>query len=175
MTETPQWQGRPEATPGEQQYPYPYPPAPPGPNAGAYPPMSYGNYPVAPVLRNGLGVTALVVAIFALLLSITVAGGVVLGVIAVVIGFFGRARIRRSEADNPGVTLAGMILGVLAIVIGLLFVPFFWVPVFKQVGASDYVDCLQQAGQDPTKAQECSDELRQSLETHFTQTRTPVR
>lgn len=179
MTQTPEWQGRPEVPAAAQQpYPYAYPPSPPGP-PGQYPdgysPMSYGNYPVAPVLRNGLGVTALVVAIFALLLSITVAGGVVLGIIAVVIGFFGRARIRRSEADNPGVTLTGIILGVLAIIIGLLFVPFFWVPVFNQVGASDYVDCLQQAGQDPVKAQECSDELRQSLETRFTQTRPPGR
>ena len=185
MTQTPEWQGRPEApASGEQPYPYSYPPAPPGPYAGGYPtgpyagpppPMSYGNYPVAPVLRNGLGVTALVVAIFALLLSITVAGGVILGIAAVVIGFFGRARIRRSEADNPGVTLTGIILGVLAIIIGLLFVPLFWVPVFNQVGASDYVDCLQQAGQDPVREQECSDELRQSLETHFTETRTPGR
>ena len=176
MTQTPEWQGRPEAPSAAQQpYPYSYPPSPPSPPGGGYPQMSYGNYPVAPVLRNGLGVTALVVAIFALLLSITVAGGVILGIIAVVVGFFGRARIRRSEADNSGVTLAGIILGVLAIVIGLLFVPFFWVPVFHQVGASDYVDCLQQAGQDPIKAQECSDELRQSLETHFTETKTPSR
>lgn len=169
MTENPDWQTRPEMPPaGAPPSPYSYPP-PQGP-------YGYGTYPgAAPTLRNGVGVAALVVAIIALLLSITVAGAVVFGIAAVILGFIGRARVRRSEADNGGIALSGIVLGVLAIIAGLLFVPFFWVPVFKQVGASDYVDCLQQAGQDSGMAHQCADELRQSLENHFTETRKPVR
>lgn len=160
MTEQPEWQTPPN--------PYSYPPV--------QGPTGYGIYPgAAPILRNGMGVAALVVAIIALLLSITVAGAVVLGITAVILGFIGRARVRRSEADNGGVALSGIVLGVIAIIAGLLFVPFFWVPVFKQAGASDYVDCLQQAGQDSSMAQQCADELRQSLENHFSETRKPVR
>ncbi len=169
MTEQPEWQTRPEVPPaGAPPSPYSYPP-PQGP-------YGYGVYPgAAPILRNGMGVAALVVAIIALLLFITVAGGVVFGITAVVLGFIGRARVRRSEADNGGIALSGIVLGVIAIIAGLLAVPFFWVPVFKQAGASDYVDCLQQAGQDSAMAQQCADELRQSFENHFTQTPKPVR
>lgn len=176
MTETPEWQGKPEApaVPGPYPpgpYPYSYPPGPPG----GYAPMQYGEYPTAPIIRNGMGVAALVVAIIALLLTITVAGAVVLGIVAVILGFVGLARVKRSEADNRGVALSGVILGVIAIIAGLLFIPFFWFPVFKQVGATDYVDCLQQAGQDSVKVQECADELRQSVENRFSQTRTTLR
>lgn len=183
MTETPEWQGKPVAPTvsappqvGTAPYPYSYPPEP---YAGGYPPppMSYGDYypGAAPIIRNGLGVASLVVAIIGLLLTITVAGGVVLGIIAIILGFVGLARVKRSEANNRGVALSGVILGVIAIVVGLLFIPLFWFPVFKQVGATDYVDCMQQAGQDSSKAQDCADQLRQSVENHFPQTKAPVR
>ncbi|HPX37937.1 MAG TPA: DUF4190 domain-containing protein [Mycobacterium sp.] len=189
MTQTPDWQGKPEATPvsapppGSAPYPYSYPPGPPsgpytgGPYTGGYPPppTSYGDYyPTPPVIRNGLGVAALVVAIIGLLGSFSVAGGVILGIVAVILGFLGRNRVRRGEANNGGVALAGIILGVLSIIAGLVFIAI-WVGMFKEVGAGGYFDCLQQAGQDRTAVQECSDEFRQSVENQFSQTRTPVR
>lgn len=181
MTQTPEWQGKSEAPPvgDPQPYPYSYPPGPPGVPGyyGGYPPppMPYGDYPGAPpILRNGLGVAALVVAIIALVGSFSVVGGVILGIAAVVLGFLGRNRVRRGEANNGGVALAGIILGVLAIIAGLFFIAI-WVGMFKQVGAGGYFDCLQQAGQDKVKVQECSDEFRQSVENHFSQPPTPGR
>lgn len=180
MTETPEWPGKSEYPPftagapvGSAPYPYSYPP---GPYPAGYPaaPMPYGDYPPPPPPRNGLGVAALVVAVIALLTCFTVAGGVILGLVAVVLGFAGRARVKRGEASNGGVALAGIVLGVLAIIAGLSFIAI-WVGVFKQVGATDYFDCLQQAGQDRTKVQQCSDEFRQSVENHFSESRAPVR
>ena len=180
MTETPEWQGKPEAAPvgGPPPAPYPYS-YPPGPQRqyGGYPPppMPYGDYPGAPpVLRNGLGVAALVVAVIGLLGSFSVAGGIVMGIAAVILGFLGRNRVRRGEADNPGVALAGIILGVLAIIAGLFFIAI-WVGMFKEVGAGGYFDCLQQAGQDRTAVQECADEFRQSVENKFSDQVTPTR
>lgn len=181
MTEYPDPSGKPEHPPagpppaGAPPYPYAYPP---GPYPGGYPPppMPYGDYytpaPVAP--RNGLGIAALVVAIIALVSSFSVAGGVVLGIVAVILGFMGRGRVKRGEADNGGVALAGLVLGVLAIVVGLAFIAI-WVGLFKEVGAGDYFDCLQQAGQDRAKVQECSDQFRQSVEDKLTETRAPGR
>lgn len=169
MTQIPEWQGNPEAapigTPPPGVYPYAYPPGPQG---------QYGGYPPPPVLRNGLGVAALVVAIIGLLGSFSVAGGIVFGIAAVVLGFLGRNRVRRGEADNPGVALAGIILGVLAIIAGLFFIAI-WVGMFKEVGAGGYFDCLQQAGQDKTKVQECADEFRQSVENKFSDQVTTTR
>lgn len=180
MTETPEWQAKAEATPAggppPAPYPYAYPPGPQG-QYGGYPPppMPYGEYPGAPpVLRNGLGVAALVVAIIGLLGSFSVAGGIVLGIAAVILGFLGRNRVRRGEADNGGVALAGIVLGVLAIIAGLFFIAI-WVGMFKEVGAGGYFECLQQAGQDRTKVQECADEFRQSVENKFSDQATPGR
>lgn len=153
--------------------PYPGAPYPPGPYPGGYPPpMQYGDYTPAP--RNGLGIAALIVAIVALVSSFSIVGGIVLGLVAVVLGFLGRARVRRGEADNGGVALAGIVLGVVAVVAGLSFIAV-WVGLFKQVGANDYFDCLQQAGQDREKVQMCSDEFRSSVESRFSTPTTPGR
>jgi len=148
-----------------------YPPAPP---YGDYPPAPpYGDYPYpAPAPRNGLGIAALVVGIIALVGSFSVVGGILLGIVAVILGFAGRARAKRGEATNGGTALAGIIVGVVAMVAGLAFIAF-WVGLFNQVGASDYFDCLQEAGQDRAKVQECSDQFRQSVEDRFTVTPTP--
>ncbi|MGY4709038.1 DUF4190 domain-containing protein [Mycolicibacterium sp. CBM1] len=176
MTEPPeQAPQHPNPVPPPPQYPYPYPtggypggypPPPPQPYAG-YPPPA----PTGP--RNGLGVAALVIAVVALLSSFSVAGGIVLGIVAVVIGFAGRSRVKRGEANNGGVALAGVVLGFLAIIVGLAFIAV-WVGVFKQVGAGDYIDCLQNAGQDKAEIQKCADEFKQSVENKLSVTVTPV-
>lgn len=146
-------------------YPGAYPPAPPQPYAGYAPP------PTGP--RNGLGIAALVIAIVALLSSFSVVGGIILGIVAVIIGFAGRSRVKRGEANNGGVALAGVILGFLAIIVGLAFIAV-WVGVFNEVGATDYIDCLQKAGQDQSKIQQCADEFKQSVENKFSVTLTPT-
>lgn len=185
MTETPDR----SADPGHAQAPSPSPGAPtpgyqaayqpyaypPGPYPGSYPPppMPYGDYVGGPPpARNGLGIAALIVGIIGLVGSISIVGGVVLGIAAVVLGLLGRARVKRGEATNGGVALAGIVLGVLAIIAGLLAIAF-WVGLFNEVGAGDYFDCLQQAGQDRTLVQQCSDQFRESVENKFTVTPTP--
>jgi len=183
MTEYPDPTGKPETPPADPPpYPYPYPPAPsypPGPYPGGYPPppMGYGDYyaPAAPVPpRNGLGIAALVIAILALVTTFSVAGGILLGSVAVILGIMGRGRVKRGEANNGGTALAGIVLGALAIVVGLAFIAI-WVGLFNEVGGGDYFDCLQRAGQDSEKVQECSDRFRQSVEDKFSETRAPVR
>ena len=83
-----------------QQPPY-------GAYPGGYPPPPphYGGYP-PPAPKNGLGTASLVVAIISLF---TVFGGIVLGVVAVILGFLGRGRVKRGEATNGGIAMAGII------------------------------------------------------------------
>lgn len=178
MTETPDWSPRND---GPAAAPPPAPPPsaysyPPGPYPGGYPPppMPYSNYPgMPPAPRNGLGIAALIVGVLALLSSPSMAGGIVLGIAAVALGFVGRARVKRGEANNGGVALAGIIVGVVGIIAGLAFVAF-WVGLFRDVGAGSYFDCLQQAGNDKVKVQQCSDEFRESVENKFSVTSTPT-
>jgi hypothetical protein len=160
--------------PGSYQ-PGTYPPGPyqPGPYQGGYPAPPYWDPAAAPMTpRNGLGVAALIVGVCALIGSFSIAGGIVLGIVAVILGFVGRGRVRRGEATNGGVATAGIVLGVLGIIAGLIFVAI-WVGLFKEVGAGGYFDCLQQAGEDRALVEQCANEFRQSVEDRFSVTPVP--
>ena len=144
---------------------------PGGAYPGGYPPPApYGDYYSPGPPKNGMGVAALVVAIIALISSVSVVGGIVLGIVAVILGFIGRGRVKSGEANNGGVATAGIILGVISIIAGLAFIAI-WVGLFKDVGAGGYFDCLQRAGQDRAAVQQCSDEFRQSMTNRLGPTR----
>lgn len=156
------------------------PPQPPqyGAYQGSYPPPppQYGGYPggypppAAAAPKNGLGVASLVVAIIALF---SVVGGIVLGVVAVILGFLGRGRVKRGEADNGGVAIAGIVLGLLSIVVSIVVIAIaVWG--FNEVGGTDYVDCVSRAGSDQQAIQECADEFTQRVEDQFSITVTPT-
>jgi amino acid transporter len=158
-------------------YPGGYPPPQP-PYGGYQPPYGgyqppYGGYQPPPNgPRNGLGIAALVIAVIGLVFCWTVIGGIVLGVVAVILGIVGRGRAKRGEATNGGVAIGGTLLGVLAIIASLVFIPI-WMGVFSEVGGSDYLDCVSRAGSDPTAVEGCADRLREHLETQFSVTPTP--
>jgi hypothetical protein len=168
---------KPEGTP-ESASPYP-PPYPlyqqPGPSPVGYPPPPYYGYPPRPVEpKNGLGVASLVLAIVALLSVWTVFVAVVLGPAAMVVGFLGRARVRRGIANNGGVAIAGIALGALAIIVGVAFIPIYTV-VWKDVGGGDYIDCIQKANNDRLQEQRCADQFRQNVQDKLSVTLTPTR
>jgi hypothetical protein len=146
-------------------YPPPYPPPPPQPYSGFTPP------PTGP--RNGLGITALVLAIIGLMFCWSVAGGIILGLSAIIIGFVGRGRVKRGEATNGGVAIAGIVLGFLAIIVSLIFIPV-WIGVFDDLGGTDYVDCVAKAGSNQQAIQQCADQFRDRVENQFSITITPT-
>jgi Domain of unknown function (DUF4190) len=160
--------------------PSPYPPTPPPPpQYGAYPgsypplppPQPYGSYappPTAP--KNGLGLASLVIAIIGLF---TVFGGLVLGVIAMILGFIGWGRAKRGEATNAGVAIAGIVLGLLGIIVSIVAI-FFVVSVFDEFGGGDYVDCLARAGNDQQAVQRCAEQFTERIEDEFSVTVTPT-
>lgn len=104
-------------------------------NPGPGQPPSYGQ-PAAPYgqtwqpggpagyprpMANGLGVAALVIGVIALPFSLLVVGGL-FGVLAIILGFLARGRVKRGEANNPGVALAGILTGGLAVLIAIALV-----------------------------------------------------
>ncbi|OBI50961.1 hypothetical protein A5707_14200 [Mycobacterium kyorinense] len=148
-------------------YQYPYQPG------GYLPPgHTYFGYPAPPVTpRNGLGVVALVVAIVGLAMVWSVFGGVILGIAAVAVGFFGWSRAKRGQANNGGVAIAGIALGVVAIVVGLAFIPI-WLTLWKDVGGDTYFDCLENAGSNRIRQQQCADQFREKVQNHISGTLT---
>ena len=152
--------------------PIPPPFQPPGAGYPAPPPLPYaGQLPATVSPRNGLGTAALVLAIIGLLLCFTVAGGVILGIAAVVMGLVGRGRAKRGEANNGGVALAGVVLGFLSIVAGLVFIPIY-IYIFRETGFGDFYNCMLKAGNDQAAQQQCETSWSQHVETKFSVTLT---
>ncbi|MFJ6633024.1 DUF4190 domain-containing protein [Streptomyces sp. NPDC091376] len=111
--------GYPAAAPGAAQGPAPYGGHPGYPG---YPGYGQGGWVQAPA--NGMGITALVLGIIAVVGFCMYGLGIILGVLALIFGFLGRARARRGEANNGGMALAGIILGAIGIVISAAFLGF---------------------------------------------------
>jgi hypothetical protein len=158
--------GSPHTYPNQYQY---------GPYAVGYPPPPpYYGYPPAPVApKNGLGVASLVLGVIALVSVATVFAPIVLGPLAVVIGFLGHRRVKRGAANNGGLAIAGIVLGALAIIVGLAFVAV-WAAVWRDVGGGDYIDCMQKAGSDHVQQQQCANQFRQTVQHRLSVTLTPT-
>jgi hypothetical protein len=137
-----------------------YPPPPPPPYANS----AYGPYTAAP--RNGMGTTALVLGIVGLLTSWSVVGGLLFGLGAVACGVIGRNRVKEGLADNAVVAGAGIALGALATVLAVVFV-FVVIGFYRQVGFSDYTDCMTRAGQDQNAQSTCVQDFRSRIEKEF--------
>jgi hypothetical protein len=139
--------------------------------------MPYGGdyYPgLTPSPRNGAGVAALVVAILALFGSCSVVGGIVLGIVAVILGFIGRGRANRGEADNRAVATTGLVLGVVAVIVSFGFVAFY-VDAFNKYGGQELMTCIQNANSDNNQVQLCMEEFQQRVQSQTGQTATPGR
>jgi hypothetical protein len=139
------------------QYPAAHPPPPAAPYAGSAP------APAKP--KNWLGATALAVAILGLICSISIVGGVTLGVVAIIVGFSGRRRAKRGEATNGEVATAGILLGALSIVVSLAVIAI-WVRVYEEVDFGGYVNCVSR-NSDPQNVEKCANEFRQRVVDKF--------
>ncbi len=108
--------------------------------------------------RNGLSIAALVLGILALITSVTVfGGGVLLGIIAIVLGFVGRSRAKKGHATNGGVALAGIITGAIGLVLSMVLV-LVGAALFLGYGrgGNNYVTCLNNAHGDQAAISHCS-------------------
>ena len=142
--------------PNDQPYGSPAPGA-----AGGWGSDEYGA-PPAQAKRNGLGIAALVVGILAIIGILTVWGGLILGVIAVVLGVLGRGRAKRGEADNGGMALAGIILGAVAVAIsGLLLAV--GVAFLNSDSGKSLQQCVNDAQNDQAKVQQCQRDFADQL------------
>jgi hypothetical protein len=122
-------------------------------------------------LKNGLGTAALVVAIIGLAMCWSVLGGIGCGVVAVILGFLGRGRASRGEADNGGIATAGIGLGFLAIVTSLVFVAIWWYA-WRDVGGTEYLDCAVSAGKDQQAIDGCTEKWLDRVQERFSVTAT---
>jgi hypothetical protein len=125
-----------------------------GPGYGQGP--GYGAPPARP--RNGFGIAALVLGLLALVLSVTIIGGIIFGLLALIFGLLGRARAKRGEATNRGLSVAGVVLGIIGLLIAIGLVVYV-VSIFNSPAGRSYLECLQQSDGDSAKMQQCISEF----------------
>lgn len=113
--------------------------------------------------KNGMGIAALVVGILALITCFTIVGGILFGLVAIVLGFVARGKVKRGEADNGGMAIAGIVLGAVGLVLSLAFIAF-GVAIFQSTGGQDLIDCLEQAGGDVAAEQACQEEFAEGFD-----------
>jgi hypothetical protein len=112
--------------------------------------------------RNGLGIAALVVGILALFGIITVFGGILLGLVAIVLGVLGRGRAKRGEATNGGMATTGIVLGAIALLVsGALLA--LSVSVLNSDEGKNLQDCIKSANNDQAALDRCQQEFNQKV------------
>lgn len=114
------------------QTPYGQPPGPPsypGAHPQAYTPMSPpgtqfmpGQFAQAMPASNGVGTAGGVVGIIAAVLLWIPYIGLILGVIAVVLGAVGLSRSNRLYGAGKGMSIAGIVCGAVALILNILFI-----------------------------------------------------
>ncbi|MEC3914186.1 DUF4190 domain-containing protein [Nocardia sp. CDC160] len=171
--------------PPDQQGQY-GPPGPYGqypPQGGGYPPPGGQQYSpggqqywTESPKGKGMAITALVFGIVGLLTCWTVlltVIGILCGLVALVLGVIAMVRARRGAAGGFGMALGGVITGALALIIGVIVGAVVWI-FFKDTGGTDLIDCLNKAGNDQSKIQQCQDEFNKRVEDKFSVTLTPA-
>lgn len=113
--------------------------------------------------RNGMGIAALVLGLFALLLCWTIIGGILFGILALIFGIVGRARAKRGEATNGGLSVTGAVLGVVGLLLSVGLVVF-GVSLINSPAGKDLRQCIEQSRGDPAAMQECEEEFRRDLQ-----------
>ncbi len=130
-------------------------------NMPNYPYQGYGpmQAPVAP--RNGLGIAALILGIIGLLTFWTVVGGILLGLLAVILGIVGFRRTRRGQATNSGVSITGIVLGALALVASVVIIAA-GVSLLHSQKFQNYQDCVRHASSE-SQRQDCADQFSHAV------------
>jgi NhaP-type Na+/H+ or K+/H+ antiporter len=116
--------------------------------------------------RNGTGTAALAVALVGLVFCWSVVGGIVCGVVAVILGWLGRGRAARREANNGEIATAGIALGVIAVAASIAFTVI-WAFAWHETGGDHYLDCATRAGSDRSAVQACTDRWLDDLHDRF--------
>jgi hypothetical protein len=124
----------------------------------------YGEQPPygAGTSRNGIGTAALVVGILAVLASITVVGGILFGVVAIILGAIGRGRAKRREATNGGSATAGLVLGIVGLVLSAALVAV-GVSFLNSDTGKKLQNCLDSAGSDQAAQTACQQQFEDEL------------
>ena len=137
-----------------------HPPPPPPPDAHGY------GRPADATPGRGMAIAALVLGALALLLCWTIIGGILLGLIAVVLGIVAVVRARSGRAAGTGLAVTGIVLGAIGLIIAGVLVAV-GISFLNSESGQNLQDCLEQAGDDQTAIDQCQQEFNEDLQDRF--------
>ncbi|WP_107655859.1 DUF4190 domain-containing protein [Nocardia suismassiliense] len=144
---------------------------PPGYTApGQYPPPVPGSHRRPD--GKGLAITALVLGILALLTFWTVIGGILFGLAGLVIGIIAAARARKGAAGGSALAITGLVLSIIALVVTAVAIAVGFA-LFSYTGGDEFTDCVNDAGNDQAKIDQCERDWQQTVENKFSVTLSP--
>lgn len=163
--------------PPEQPYgqqPYGQQPPPPDGQQGypqqgypqqGYGQQGYGQQPYGheqPKGGKGLAIGALVTGVLALLLCWTVFGGILLGLVALVLGLIGASRAKKGRASGRGLAITGAVIGVVGLLISIAFIVL-GVAFLNSDSGRNLTECLSNAGEDQQAVEQCQRDFQDEL------------
>lgn len=108
--------------------------------------------------RNGFGIAALVLGLLAVLLFWTIILPIIFGLLALIFGLVGRARVKRGQATNGRMALAGVLLGLLGlIIVGAIIAFSAWT--LQSPEGQRFLECVEQAGEDQEQMRQCVEQF----------------
>jgi lysylphosphatidylglycerol synthetase-like protein (DUF2156 family) len=110
-----------------------------------------------------MAIAALVLGVLALLLCWTVIGGILLGLIAVVLGIVAAVRAGKGRAQGKGLAITGAVLGAIGLILSGVLVAV-GVSLLNSESGQNLQDCLQDAGDDQAQVEQCQREFNDDLE-----------
>lgn len=140
---------------------------PPPPEQPAYDRSAYGAHGQGGSSGGrGMAIAALVLGVLALLLCWTVIGGILLGLIAIVLGIIAAVRAGRGQAQGKGLAVTGAVLGGIGLILSGVLVAI-GVSVLNSESGQNLQDCLLDAGDDQAQIEQCQQEFDEDLQDQF--------
>lgn len=134
---------------------------------GSYnqPPTSYGYEAAPPQQNNGVALAAMIVGILALLGLLFLLPGLILGVIALILGIVGvkKANSIVGPGSRKGMAISGIVMGAIATILSALML-IFGISLAKQLLDDGVMEACEQFQGDNQQYQSCiEDEIEKSL------------
>ncbi|MEU5775999.1 DUF4190 domain-containing protein [Streptomyces venezuelae] len=111
---------------------------------------------------RGLAVAALVLGILACVLFWTVVGGVLLGLLAVILGIVAAVRARRGRAGGRGMAITGVVLGLLGLIASALIIAL-GVSILNSDSAQTFKECMKDANSQDDR-RDCEKKFKKEFE-----------
>lgn len=83
------------------------------------PPQGYDQQPTGARPTNGLAIAALVCGLLSVPLFITIVGGILLGLVAIVLGVLGLNRAKKTQNSGKGMAITGIVSGALGLILSV--------------------------------------------------------